>query len=251
MKSILSNPFVLSALASEKTLLAFDFDGTLAPIVADRDAARMAESTARALREVCALYPCAVVSGRTRTDVGGRLGGANVRYIIGNHGLEGGPLLDADLARLHDESAAARDALCAGLAGLAGVEGVEIEDKGHSLAIHFRASLRPEHAHELILEAAAATCPTMRIVEGKCVVNVVPKGAPHKGEAIVYLRNESRSDRVLFVGDDITDEDVFALSVPWLVSVRVGPSDQTRAEYAISAQREIDLLLAELVRLRS
>ena len=208
----------------------------------------MAESTARALREVCALYPCAVVSGRTRTDVGGRLGGANVRYIIGNHGLEGGPLLDADLARLHDESAAARDALCAGLAG---VEGVEIEDKGHSLAIHFRASLRPEHAHELILEAAAATCPTMRIVEGKCVVNVVPKGAPHKGEAIVYLRNESRSDRVLFVGDDITDEDVFALSVPWLVSVRVGPSDQTRAEYAISAQREIDLLLAELVRLRS
>src|SRR4051812_22741123 len=59
---------------------------TLAPIVADREHARMRTKTAQLLDQVCRVYPCAVISGRSKADVGGRLGNASVKYIIGNHG---------------------------------------------------------------------------------------------------------------------------------------------------------------------
>lgn len=85
-----SNLGVLAQLAWARVLLAFDFDGTLAPIVEDRDRARMRARTSRAFAKVCGLYPCAVISGRSQSDVAKRLAGATVKYVIGNHGLEPG-----------------------------------------------------------------------------------------------------------------------------------------------------------------
>jgi trehalose 6-phosphate phosphatase len=55
--------------AQERVLLAFDFDGTLAPIVRDPEAAAMRPRTAAMLAKVAKLYPCAVISGRSRADV--------------------------------------------------------------------------------------------------------------------------------------------------------------------------------------
>ncbi|HKU43339.1 MAG TPA: trehalose-phosphatase, partial [Polyangiales bacterium] len=71
MKHVLSreNREVLAQLARTRVLLAFDYDGTLAPIVAQRDRAHMRARTRRLLARVCALYPCAVISGRSRLDV--------------------------------------------------------------------------------------------------------------------------------------------------------------------------------------
>ena len=70
MKHILApeNADVLAQLAWSHVLLAFDFDGTLAPIVEDRDRAAMRERTRGLLVRLCALYPCAVISGRSRGD---------------------------------------------------------------------------------------------------------------------------------------------------------------------------------------
>src|SRR6185295_11415249 len=79
---------LLEQFAWSQVLVAFDFDGTLAPIVADPTAAAMAPSTRRLFREVAALYPCAVISGRSRADLAGRLRGVPLREIVGNHGLE-------------------------------------------------------------------------------------------------------------------------------------------------------------------
>jgi trehalose-6-phosphatase len=53
---------------------------------------------------------------------------------------------------------------------------------------------------------------------------------------------------VLYVGDDVTDEDVFQLAVPWLTGVRIGYSPQTAAAYFLPVQHDIDALLACLVR---
>ena len=50
-------------------LLAFDFDGTLAPIVGDPDRARLRPATRRLLRRVADAWPCVVISGRSRADV--------------------------------------------------------------------------------------------------------------------------------------------------------------------------------------
>ena len=62
------NAGVLQQLAWSRALLAFDFDGTLAPIVADRDRAAMRARTRRLFERVCARYPVAVISGRSQRE---------------------------------------------------------------------------------------------------------------------------------------------------------------------------------------
>lgn len=234
----------LARLASSRALLAFDFDGTLAPIVAGRDDARMRAHTAALLRELCRRYPCAVISGRARADVRRRLEGAGVREVIGSHGVEPGPNLRA-YARV---MAQARRSLGAALAQ---EPGVDLEDKRYSLALHYRRASSRRTARASIVRAVAALPAGLRMVPGKLVVNLVPESASNKGQSLLRLRARSRAEVVLYVGDDVTDEDVFELAQsPWLVSARVGRSRVSAASYFLRDQGEIDSLLARLVELR-
>lgn len=89
MRHLLS-PEGRSALASTLStapLLAFDFDGTLAPIVARPDDACIPLAVARRLDRLSALLPLAIITGRTIEDVQGRLSFTPM-FIIGNHGAE-------------------------------------------------------------------------------------------------------------------------------------------------------------------
>ncbi len=81
----------IAAAARARALLALDFDGTLAPIVADRREARMRDATRALLRAAAVLYPCAVVSGRARADVAARVADAPLLAVVGSHGAEPGP----------------------------------------------------------------------------------------------------------------------------------------------------------------
>lgn len=247
MKRLLAreNVELLSQLAWARVLLAFDFDGTLAPIVRHRDDARMRDETMRLFEEVCRLYPTAVISGRSKTDVAGRLGRAQVKYVMGSHGLEPG----ADLDAFELEIASARPRI---VEALRDCPGVDIEDKRFSLAVHYRRSRRKLDARAAIDRAIAALPIPVRIVPGKQVVNVVPARAPNKGDAVRELRRAEEASTALYVGDDVTDEDVFEIDEPGrLLSVRVGESTRSAASYFLRGQREIDGLLARLVDARS
>jgi trehalose 6-phosphate phosphatase len=246
MRHLLTNEDreVLAQLAWSRVLIAFDFDGTLAPIVANRDDAQMRPQTLALFASMCALYPCAVISGRSKADVCARLGAARVKYVIGNHGLEPG----ANLHEFAEEVARARRLLEEALVGTAGLD---LEDKRYSLALHYRRSRNKRSARAAILTAVAALPVPMRVVPGKLVVNVVPERAPNKGDALVELRNSEGADTALYVGDDLTDEDVFEIDQPGrLLTVRVGESGSSAAAYFLRSQREMDRLLARLVALR-
>lgn len=235
---------LLAQLTSTKLLLAFDFDGTLAPIVADRDEARMRARTAALLDELVVRYPVAVISGRAKSDVTRRLGRTRLRHVIGNHGLEPGGDMRV-FARVM------RRCLPLLKAGLAGVAGVEVEDKRYSLAVHYRHCRNKGAARAHIAATLARLPDAMRVIAGKLVVNIVPASAPNKGDALLALRERERADVALYVGDDVTDEDVFVLDEPGVVvSARVGRSVRSAAAYYLRDQREIDLLLAALVHLR-
>lgn len=234
---------VLPSLAWSRLLVAFDFDGTLAPIVADREAAFMRTSTSDLLARVCEGYACAVISGRSVADVGARLKGANVKYVIGNHGLEPG----SNLVEFEEQVALARPLL--ELAALS-IPGVDIEDKTYSIAVHFRASRSKRRAKAAMLAAIAGLPFGMRTVHGKLVVNVVPAQAPNKGDALLDLRAREAADIALYVGDDVTDEDVFQLDQPGrLLTIRVGEARHSSATYFLRNQREIDRLLRKLASL--
>lgn len=247
MKKILTDQGrrLLEELVRTRLLVAFDFDGTLAPIVEERDAAKMAPSTAALLAKVASRYSVAVISGRSRTDVAGRLGDADVRYVVGNHGLE--PF--ADLRACAEDVARARREL-AGV--FDGVEGIDLEDKRYSLAVHYRRARSKADARARIERASAALVTPMRAIAGKSVVSLVPARAPNKADALVALVRAERADAAIYVGDDVTDEDVFRLAEREpLVAVRIGASTSTAATYFLERQRDIDRLLKALVALRS
>lgn len=246
MKDLLAkeNLSVLEQLAFARALLAFDFDGTLAPIVKDRELAKMRPRTSELLTTLCAHYPCAVISGRSTADLAPRLGGAPVQYLVGNHGLEPG----GDLAKFEEEVSATRPLL---EAALASEPGVELEDKRYSLALHYRRSRRKQAAVAAIERAVAALPTHMRTIAGKMVVNVVPASAANKGDALLDLRARAGADIALYMGDDVTDEDVFKIDQPGrLLSVRIGEAPWSAAAYYLRDQRQMDRLLAMLIALR-
>jgi trehalose 6-phosphate phosphatase len=247
MKALLTraNQVLLDQLAWSNVLLAFDFDGTLAPIVANRHQAAMRARTAALFTAVCQRYPSAVISGRSKADVARRLNGAKVRYLIGNHGLEPGTRLgtfERQVVRAHPQLETA----------LEGVAGIDIENKRYSLAVHYRRSREKARAREAIRRAVAALPDAMRIVPGKLVINVLPEAAPSKGDALLALRDRTDADVAMYIGDDVTDEDVFRLDQPGrLFTIRIGRSRASAARYYLRQQREIDVLLEQLVALRA
>lgn len=232
---------VLDAVTGPRSLLAFDFDGTLAPLFLRPGDARMTAPTARRFRRLCEHASCVVVSGRARADVASRLRGARVVEVIGNHGIEPG----GDLAGLQRVNARAVASLQPRLGHLVGVE---LEDKHFSHSWHFRRAPAPAAARRRILRAVASLGHAVRVVPGKAVVNVVPDAAPDKGTALRALAHALGSAQVLFVGDDVTDEDVFRRGdIPGLVGVRVGRRRSSAAAFALRSQAEIDVLLDALL----
>ncbi len=249
MTPLLHSPDGLEALrrlVSEPSLLAFDFDGTLSPIVADRDAAALAPTTASLLREVCRSYRCALITGRSRGDALARTEGIPFEFVIGNHGMEDVPdprVLDGGLPFLPivDETHAALEVT------LGDCDGVTIENKGLSLAIHYRRALERSRVRERLLARLAPLADRFRVVPGKMVLNLVPVGAAHKGDALAALIRRTGVARALYVGDDVTDEDVFATPMPAAVTtVRVGTSPASAARFFLPDQRKMDDLLAML-----
>lgn len=245
MKDILRerNRDVLAEFAGSNVLLAFDFDGTLAPIVEEPADARMRSETSRLLKDAAGLYPCIVVSGRAQSDLLGRLESVPVRGVVGNHGVE--PW--GTSRELGDEVRRWHPLLEQKLSGMAGVA---IEDKSFSVSVHYRRARDKEGARARILEAAAALG-DVRVIGGLQVVNILPRGAPHKGTALVGERDRLGCDSAIYVGDDDTDEDVFTLETPGrLLGIRVGPSKDSAAKYSIASQADVDELLRVLVGLR-
>jgi trehalose 6-phosphate phosphatase len=220
------------------SLLAFDFDGTLAPLVDDPRDARMRAHTRALLRAAAMLFPCAVISGRARADVLARLGDAPLRAVIGNHGAERGDAPPCVVrARVAEWAAALRDAL--------DEEGVEIEDKGLTVAVHYRRARSPDTARRRIV-LLAAQLPGARVFGGHSVVNLAPVGAPTKADAIEAFSLQFPAAPLVYVGDDETDEDAFRSHVVTF-AVRVGRSEASAARYHLEHQGEIDALLWAII----
>lgn len=232
-------------------MLAFDYDGTLAPIVRHHEAARMRKTTRELLMALGNLYPVVVVSGRARRDMLQRMLGVPVWRIVGSHGLDWGQMTP-ELRRYERLVQRWRRLL---QPRLSGVEGVEIEDKRVSLSIHYRQARYPSQARIAIADVVGCL-KGARVFGGKRVFNVVPRNAPDKGYALEALSKELRSESVLYIGDDVTDEAVFSIKTlpapgERVISIRIGKSSRSAADFYIDDQLSIDDLLTFLLECRS
>jgi trehalose 6-phosphate phosphatase len=236
----------LCGFVDHTTLFAFDLDGTLAPIAAHPQSILVSEAATEALGSLISHASVAIITGRSRSDAEAHLRVAP-RFIAGNHGAEGLPGWEAregefrslcvDWERQLSQIFLQTDH-----------SGITIENKGTTLSIHYRAARNRKKAQSLILQGIDRLLPRPRRVSGKCVENLLPEGAPDKGRAMLYLMELAKRPKAFYVGDDVTDEEVFRMDGDHFFTVRVGTTGVSRAQYALRNQGEIVRLLREINR---
>ena len=220
-------------------LLAFDYDGVLAPLVKRPGGAPMRRRTRDLLARLSRLYPVAVVSGRAWKDTR-RLSEGVVPHVVGNHGFELLRPVPVPRGTLRAVAAWRRRLE----ADLRGVPGLHFEDKRSTLAIHYGLSAAWRRAEKAVYEAANRLEGT-RLVPGKKVLNVLPHDFPNKGDAIRALLARLGLTAALYAGDDVTDEHAFAVLRTGDVAIKVG-AGPTRAGYRAGSPDELVAALAVL-----
>ncbi|WP_164471792.1 trehalose-phosphatase [Halosimplex salinum] len=233
-----------------------DFDGTLAPIVDDPDAAELPPAVRDRVAGLadCPSVDVAVVSGRELSDLRDRVGLDGVAYA-GNHGLElrgGGEETVNPVAR---RSRAAIDRICDRLSDcLAHVPGVEIENKGLTATVHVR-NVPDERVPEVertvrvaVEESPSTSGAQFELRDGKAIREVRPAVDWDKGRAVELLSEEAPDDWLpLYVGDDLTDEDAFRVLDDQRgaldgIGILVGERE-TAADYRLENPRDVRELL--------
>ncbi len=237
----------LAAVLAADPLLAFDIDGTLAPIVERPDEARLPDDVQNCLVQLAQRFDVAIITGRSIDDAR-RMLSFTPRYLIGNHGAEGLPGWRERSAGFERIVRAWQQTLAA--CGALATAGVALENKRYSLSLHYRRAPNPAAAHDAIRGCLQRIDPEPRIILGKAVVNLLPLDAPDKGDALRTLIEETRCSSVLYVGDDDTDETVFGLRLPSVLTVRVEPAADSAAALYLRDQREVFTLMQHIARER-
>lgn len=230
----------------EPLLVALDFDGTLSHLVDEPGLARPAPGVLHWLTQLDRAPSTEVVliSGRALHDLAEVSGAGEVALLIGSHGQEHG-----SSEALHAEESALLAEVRAEVAALAPVAGVRIEDKPAGLAVHVR-HCAPADARDVLdrVHALAAQRPGLHLIEGKMVVELSVRQLD-KGGALAALMRRLPGHRVLFAGDDVTDELAMAVLAPDDITIKVGEGDSI-ARYRVADPTEMVEVLALLAGVR-
>ncbi|NLA65918.1 MAG: bifunctional alpha,alpha-trehalose-phosphate synthase (UDP-forming)/trehalose-phosphatase [Leucobacter sp.] len=254
---------------SPELIVICDFDGTIAPIVSRPEDARALPRAQQALAALANSHATfvGIFTGRSLESL--QATGIDLSGLIvsGSHGAE---LLLPGMARpathtpAHEHTAsdtrphpltAAERALLAAVRGrvsklFAREPGVRIETKPYGLGVHTRQVRSEDQSTELLeavshlfAEAGLSVRTGKRVCEGSVRTS-------DKGRALQNIRVAHPAAPVIFLGDDVTDEDAFAQLSPTDLGIKVGDGD-TRATERVSSPHAAAAVLARLVELRT
>jgi trehalose 6-phosphate phosphatase len=197
-----------------ETALLLDIDGTLLDLAPSPNEVRVPPKLAKSLSRLLARTngALALVSGRSLGDID-RIFAPMLFPAVGGHGAEmrisveseavasRAPPMNVDLIR--------RFAAIAGLNA-----GILVEDKGYALALHFRKAPDAEQAIYDAVSVIRADLPNapIEVLPGKFVCEIKHSGfTKATGVRELMTREPFKGRRPVFLGDDVTDETVFAI----------------------------------------
>lgn len=205
----------LAAIAADpgRSLIALDFDGTLAPIVSEPSAARAHPEALPTLRRLTsAVGTLAIITGRpapVAVELGG-FGDIPGLIVVGHHGFERWEAGQLSSPPPPPEIATARARLPQALAAAGAPDGIWVEDKEHALVVHTRRAADPQAALDRLTGPLAdfAAAAGLDAKPGRLVIELRPAGV-NKGAALAALIEERDPTAVLFAGDDLGDLPAF------------------------------------------
>ncbi|MEV7600117.1 trehalose-phosphatase [Kitasatospora sp. NPDC089797] len=195
-------------------VVALDFDGTLAPIVADPSRARAHPGAVAALRGLASVLGAVVVVTGRPAGLAAEYGGFAAvpgLVVLGHYGAERWEAGVVTAPEVHPGVGRVRAALPGVLARAGAPEGTWVEDKGRSVAVHTRRTGAPERALELLRAPVGELAAEHGLVvePGRLVLELRPPGVD-KGAALTGFLRERGARSVLYAGDDLGDVAAFA-----------------------------------------
>ncbi len=229
-----------------RLLVACDYDGTLAPIVTNPNAATPQQESVHALRSLASLpaTTTAVISGRALRDLATLSRLPSEVHLVGSHGSE----FDAGFVhQLEPEATELRTRLQVEVQNIVqGHPGVTLEAKPASVAVHVR-NAEPDVAERVLdaVRTGPALWDGVEVTDGKAVIELAVVQTD-KGNALDALRHQVGATAAMFLGDDVTDEKAFARLHGPDIGVKVGPGD-TLADYRLADTPDVATVLAFLM----
>lgn len=241
--------------SAERVLLALDFDGTLAPFVDRPKGARMLPKAKEALDRLEAMPNTwvAYISGRPLSSLEIVTEADADALLIGSHGVEirfGRDGVSLDLSVGEQETLQRLGDVLGAL--VERTEGARLETKPVGYGVHYR--LVAEEDARKVVEAASAAAASvsdeLTVRDGKDIIEFSVRGA-NKGDGIQRLREYTRATAVLFAGDDVTDEDGFAVlrAGEGDIGIKVGEG-ATAAQYRLADEEAVATMLTLLAEAR-
>lgn len=243
--------------AEARLLILTDFDGTLVELAQDPDSVELS-SGRRDLIQRLARRPdltLGVVSGRRLADVRLRVGAGDGIYYAGLHGLE---IEGPGIQFVHSQTAHT----CMLIQRLGrllldatkDLAGVLIENKELTVAMHVRraAPAARQRAEETFCEIAGPFLETgaLRLLRGAAVFELLPAVAWTKGDAVLRIKAEverqyKRAAWLIYIGDDVTDEDAFSAVGAGGITIAVGDRPATAA-FRLADPNAVERFLRQL-----
>lgn len=236
--------------AAENRLLLLDYDGTLVPFAAKPGMAVPGAATREVLEDLSRVpgNEVVVISGRDRHTLDTWFGAMDIG-IIAEHGVwvkeRSGEwrmpetLSDEWKGEIYPILELYTDR----------TPGAFIEEKDHSLVWHYRRTepmLGAQRAKDLKDDLLHLTSNlNVGIMEGNKVIEI-KNAVVNKGRAALNWVSRRAWDFILAIGDDRTDEDLFAVMPPEAYSIKVGLSP-SRARFNLVAQRDVIPLLRRCI----
>ena len=241
---------------THQSLIGFDFDGTLTPIVSHPEKVRVPKIVFSLLRKLQKKQGAHIfiLSGRPLSYLK-KLFPENGFYLAGNHGFEcEGPSLHYVHPQARQEAKHLQQIKKWLAPFLKKYSGVWLEDKKYTFSVHYRAL--PLSQHPLFCRALRAHLRSfpkglkkIKLRPGKCVLEIRPQLNWDKGTFYLWLAKKlklhPKKDFFFYAGDDVTDEDVFkAIEKLSGFTVYVGPAHhKTAATYRTEDTQSLIRLL--------
>lgn len=247
---------LLEAIDGRRPAVFLDYDGVLTPIVSHPDLALMADDTRSVVKHLAAITQVAIISGRDTADVREKVALDEVWYagshgfdIVGPHGAASG---DGSLDRFDRYIPVLNGAADEIEREVAEMAGVHVERKRFAVAVHFREARDDvEPTIERLVTDIGDREARLRVTTGKKIFELRPSVEWDKGKALDWLMDRLELDIdatvPMYLGDDVTDEDAFAMLAGRGLGIVVGrDGEPTLADYALEDPEEVRELLGRL-----
>ncbi|HOK35214.1 MAG TPA: trehalose-phosphatase [Candidatus Pacearchaeota archaeon] len=251
------NPFYFRSfktIFSKRNLVFFlDYDGTLTPIVARPELAIISPEMKNSLKELSKKYQIVIVSGRIRKEVEKMVGIEGIFYA-GSHGMD---IKGPKKSMIHPQAKSVIPIISKLVESLSerlgSIPGILIENKKYSFAVHYRLVAQKDFSKiKKEVDKIKKTYPELRLIAGKKVFEFLPAIDWNKGKAVLWIMEaldvNFENFEIIYIGDDVTDEDAFRVIGPRGTGILVAEEEKISfANFRVFSPNEVEQLFKKIL----